>query len=385
MHRRSIFQERVVNPAHDWTFAPEVETDRIVGFDLFAIIGILIAATGIKVVRQVWRERQSIFDEHFTDHDRGLVSQAAFFLLLPISVALHELGHAVLVWLLGGNVVGFGFYFFAGYVSYEARFSDVQQILVASAGIAVNIVLAGAAMAFVFLRRPPMHAAKNELLVQFATISIANALIFYPLLDLLSNLNGDFRQMYDGGVPWLSAIILAIHVGVLGGGYLAAKNERISKRLSDLTGLPPNVRRGFLGGLRLTTSGNSGPKAGSPSVPELTAEERALSNIATRIRSGWDAPLQAAIARGNPGGSALFVRWRREDGERSVVVAYEAAGSVAVTLPDGRPPTTGGRLSGRVWQRWATPPSEDELVLGLRIAMEEADRRNPAMVAPAPQ
>ena len=38
--------------------------------------------------------------------------------MVPISVALHELGHAVAIWSMGGEVVDFGYYGFAGYVSY---------------------------------------------------------------------------------------------------------------------------------------------------------------------------------------------------------------------------------------------------------------------------
>ncbi|MCC6792182.1 MAG: M50 family metallopeptidase [Thermomicrobiales bacterium] len=351
-------------------------------FNLFAILGILIAVTGIKVVRQIWRERAAIFDDRFTDNDRAMVSQAAFFLLLPISVALHEAGHAAFVWLFGGDVVGFGFYFFAGYVSYEARFDDVQQILVAAAGTAVNIVLAVGAVAFIFIRRPPMRAAYNELLMQFAPISIANALIFYPLLDLLSNLNGDFRQMYFGGVPWLSGLIFLVHAGTLGGGYLLARNERISARLSQLTGLPPHVRRGFLGGFRLATGAKTAPQRAT--APELNAEERTLGSVATRLRSGWDTPLQAVIARGQPGGPGLLVRWRRDDGERSAALVHEPAGSMVVIVPDGAARVGPSPMSGRIWQRWATPPSEDEMVLGLRIAMEEADRRPASTNVPSP-
>jgi uncharacterized membrane protein len=344
-------------------------------FNIFAILGILIAVTGIKVVRQIWRDRATIFDDNFTDQDRGLVSQAAFLLLLPISVALHEAGHAILVWLFGGNVVGFGFYFFAGYVSYEARFSDVQQILVAAAGTAVNILLAVGAVAFVFLRRPSMRAAFNELLIQFATISLANALIFYPVLDLVSDLNGDFRQMYFGGAPWLSALIFAVHASVLGGGFLLSRNERVSARLSQLTGLPPYVRRSFMGGFRLAPHARTAQRAGLPVNQEPSPEERTLGNAAMRIRSGWDTPIQAVITRSQPGGSGLLLRWRRDDGERSTLLIHEPAGSMAVMMPDSATRMAPNRFSGRVWQRWAEPPSEDEMVLGLRVAMEEADRR----------
>jgi hypothetical protein len=191
--------------------------------------------------------------------------------------------------------------------------------------------------------------------------------------------------MYFGGVPWLSAIILLVHAGILGGGYLVARNERIATRLSELTGLPPHVRRGFLGGFKLAGGGKVGRPGSSLPVPELSAEERTLRNVATRIQSGWDSPLQAVIARGQPGGPALLLRWRQDDGERSAAVVHEPAGSIAVTLPDGTSPTAGGQLSGRVWQRWATIPSEDEIVLGLRIAMEEATRRSPMALVPGSQ
>ena len=64
-------------------------------FGTFGILGLVIAVTGIKVVRDIFRHRREMFDDDFTPDDRRLMMQAAFYILVPISVALHELGHAV--------------------------------------------------------------------------------------------------------------------------------------------------------------------------------------------------------------------------------------------------------------------------------------------------
>ncbi len=343
-------------------------------FGPFAILALFIAFAGIRVVGAIVRNRRTMFDMEFTDADRALVDQAAFFLLLPISVALHELGHATMVWVFGGEVVDFGYYVFAGFVSYQGRFTDEQQIIVAAAGVTVNAILAGLAFGFVLLKRPSMRPAYNELLVQFAILSIANALIFYPLLDLATGVTGgDFRQMYDGGVPWLSGIILAAHISILAGGFLAFKNNRFSAYMALLTGLPPHVRRGFLGGLRLAP----GAVAQAEPLP-LTESETMLRSAMSRIASGWPVPIRGQVLR-RPDGPAVVAMWRKADGNRTVAVVWEPAGSVAIVLPRPEARTPVEALNGRVWQRWASAPSEDELVIGIRKAMEDADERAPSL------
>src|SRR5687768_17268135 len=154
------------------------------GLGPFTLISLLYVLIGVRVVYQLARNFRQTFDRHFTHEDRMLVGQAAFFVLLPIAVALHELGHAVAIWLYGGQVLDWGFYGFAGYVAYDPReFTEAQQIIVAAAGTIVNLLLAGLALALVFLKRPPMRAAINELLIQFVWISLLNALVVYPVLD----------------------------------------------------------------------------------------------------------------------------------------------------------------------------------------------------------
>src|SRR5918998_1093722 len=136
----------------------------------FALISLFYVILGVRLIYQLARNFRQTFDRNFTHQDRMLVDQAAFFVLLPIAVALHELGHAIMIQLYGGEVLDWGFYGFAGYVAFDPRdFTDAQQIVIAAAGTAVNLLLAGIAVALVFLKRPPFRAAINQTLREAAT------------------------------------------------------------------------------------------------------------------------------------------------------------------------------------------------------------------------
>jgi hypothetical protein len=338
------------------------------GFGTFILLSLFYAVIGVRVIGQLLRSWRPTFDHRFTMQDRALVDQSAFFILLPLSVALHELGHAVAVWSFGGQVLDFGYYLFAGFVSYDPRFfTDTQRILVALAGPLVSVILGLAAIAVVFLRQPPMRAAFNELLLQFAALSIINALVFYPLLDVFSGLGGDWTQMYRGGVPALSVLIFAGHAGLLGFGIWAFRNDAIQARLAALTGLPRGTHRGYMGGIRQRE--RSFPSSSSE-------EERRLRDAAQRVASGWPHPVQIMTQQqrqSQPGGSGVAMTWTgngsgrsrrmlvRENGMGGLEI-WGASSSDAETQPE--------RLL-----TLSTVPGTDDLTLTLRLAMEDIERR----------
>jgi hypothetical protein len=344
-------------------------------FGLLSLFYLLLAA---RLVFQLGRNFRQTFDRNFTQQDRMLVDQAAFFILLPVAVALHELGHAVAIWLYGGDVLDWGYYGFAGYVAYDPfQFTAVQQIVIASAGTLVNIVLAVIAVALVLLKQPPFRAAINELLIQFTWISLLNALVVYPVLDLISGLNGDWTQMYNGdwtqihngGVPSLSVAILIIHIAILAALFWAWKSPAVRARVAELTGVPRNPRR-------IATSSRTGA-----SVPDDETEvERVLRDAATRVASGWSVPVEAAIQRGRTG-VALVVSWGEQTTRRSVIAvardtggvelsgAVQMAGEAPQQRPLGRDP---GTLDG------------DRLTMMLRLAMETVAGWTPPLDGSAP-
>ena len=71
----------------------------------FGLISLFYVAIGIRFLFQFLPQRVAILDDDFTPYDRSMVSQAAFFIMLPISVLLHEAGHAVAILMFGGEIV----------------------------------------------------------------------------------------------------------------------------------------------------------------------------------------------------------------------------------------------------------------------------------------
>lgn len=328
------------------------------GLGPFSIISLIYVVIGIRSVSRLINRWSEVWDRRFSVQDRQLVDEAAFFVLVPVSVALHELGHAIAIWAFGKEVVDFGFYGFAGYVSFVPfGLSDVQLTVIAAAGSLVNLLLAVGAIAIVFLR--PFRASINELLIQFAIVSGANAFIVYPLLDLASNLNGDWRQMYSSGVPWLSAIIVAVQVGVIAAGFWLYSSPWAKARLARLTDVPAGMQRGFLGGI----------VPGTIDVQALNPQERSLREATERVASGWPSKVETGIQRFDTG-TAMTLAWQR--GGQGYAIAARAFGSgrtdiVALTGrgADGRPQLIRG---------WAAPPPTDELTMAIRIAMETIEQ-----------
>ncbi|MFN8590224.1 MAG: hypothetical protein U0031_02100 [Thermomicrobiales bacterium] len=321
----------------------------------FGLISLIYLLFGAKVVYQLIRNFRQTFDRNFTPEDRVLVDQAAFFVLVPISVALHELGHAIAIKLYGGHILDWGYYGFAGYVGFDPyEFTAAQRIIIAAAGTIVNLILAAIAVGLVFLKRPPMRAAVNELLIQFTWISLLNALVVYPLLDFVSDLNGDWRQMYDGGVPALSAVILVIHIAVLALLFWAWRSPKAQARITQLTGQPAGPA---------PRNQTSRRRIASPGASNVEATVRESAN---RVASGWPVPVEGAVRR-TSNGASLLLTWQDGAAQRSVLATLPDAGGLELTgvvRADGVAPVTRplGHASG--------PVDVERLTLMLRIAME---------------
>ena len=331
----------------------------------FALISLFYVILGVRVIFQLVRNFRQTFDRNFTHQDRMLVDQASFFVLLPVAVALHEIGHAVAIQLYGGEVLDWGFYGFAGYVAFDPHeFTDAQQIVVAAAGNLVNLLLAAIALALVFLRRPPFRAAINQLLIQFTWISLLNALVVYPVLDIVSGLNGDWAQMYSFSVPTLSLAILVIHLLVLAALFWAWKSPTMRARVARLTGGSPGTGRGSARSRRF------------PATPhgEATPAEATLRDAASRVASGWSFPVEAAFQRGH-NGSALVLSWGNGPIRRSVMAVAPQTGGIEFS---GALRLDGGSPEQRPLGRDPGALDVDRLTMMLRLAMETVEGWSPS-------
>lgn len=269
---------------------------------IFTILSIILSLVAIRVLVTTVRDRKQLFDQNFTPQDRQRLSEAAFFLLLPISVFFHEVGHAVTVLAFDGQVVGFGYYLFFGYVQYQAIYIPSQVFWIALSGNLVSIVLGLIAIALPLLRR--MSPPVTYMLFVFGAIDLANSLLFYPALDFFANLEGDWSQIYSGNTPVLSLGLAIIHASLIIGGLIAWRSRWGQRIYAQRTGLSENAVR------RVTKS--------------QAANE--LLEAGEHLASTWQHPLR--VVAGAPDNAAgITLHWISR-GYGRVVAAY--------TIVDGR-------------------------------------------------
>ena len=87
-------------------------------------------------------------------------------------------------------------------------------MLVAFAGTLVNIILIALAMGIVFFKHPPLARRTTSCYCSFPLFP-ASTPDRLSGVRLCFGLSGDWSQMYGGGVPWLTAVIVAIQATVI--------------------------------------------------------------------------------------------------------------------------------------------------------------------------
>lgn len=174
------------------------------------ILGIAAVATIVALVR-AWG---TFWDDDFTLADRRLATQAAVFLLPPVVVLLHELGHYYTAKALNVPVTSFHYGFFEGSVGVRAARTLEQLWLIALNGNLVSVLCALAfvavAVGWTDLRRPLRYTFYVT-----GIIELVFSLVGYPILSLTARF-GDWVIIYDfDRTPGLSTATAAVHVLVL--------------------------------------------------------------------------------------------------------------------------------------------------------------------------
>jgi predicted negative regulator of RcsB-dependent stress response len=175
------------------------------------IMWVLGGALALYTASDLARHWQSFWDDDIRPDDRMRAYRVAFLLITPFGVLLHELGHAVAVWQLGGQVVEFNWSFLSGYVVPDRVFPPLGAWWVYFSGNLVSILLIPLALSVLLL---PVGRMVKYLAVTFARIEFYVALIGYPLLSL-GGVEGDWVGIY--GIPPvpLKVVIAVLHIGLL--------------------------------------------------------------------------------------------------------------------------------------------------------------------------
>ncbi len=179
---------------------------------IFLLVSLLNVFYALRIagnLRQRWGEFQR---EPLQAWQKSFIDRAAFYLGMPLGVLLHEMGHAVTVLLFGGQIVDVGYAFYFGYVGHVGYYTPPQRWLISIAGT-IGSLIYGVVMWLIFRRIP--KSSYRYFANRLLRMSLAYALIFYPLFTLFSSI-GDWAIIYDfQATPLLSGATLVIHLGIL--------------------------------------------------------------------------------------------------------------------------------------------------------------------------
>jgi hypothetical protein len=327
-------------------------------FPLFQLVSLLLALVSVRVLVDALRAWRRLFDQTVTPRDRQQLAEVSFFLLVPIGVLLHELGHVVAIWQAGGQVVGFGFLFFMGWVEHTGDYTAGQLYWIALSGNLVNVLLGLAALLIALSGR--FGYAVNWLLLVFGGMELATALVFYPMLDIASGLHGDWSTLYRSGGPSGMAATATVHASVLLLGVLTWRSAWFRRLVEARTGFQWPSRLSF--GQRRLLMLN-------------------LSEAAEQVASGWRRPVEVVTGVGR-GDASVVLRWESGGIRRQIeTVMLPERGVVELQAEFVDPDAPGFRLRQRLGSIDRPLPA-DALAELLARLMTDVDRW-PALFEPA--
>lgn len=179
-------------------------------FDLISFIAGLICIQTLLQLSQNWSK---FWDAQVTFKDQELAQRLAIFVLIPIGVLLHEIGHSLATWQVGGTVSTLQWRFYWGYIITSGNFGSVEYWWIAFSGNLVSILLGLLPISFI----PYIYKRiVGEVLYSYACIQSIYALVWYPLLSLALR-RGDWVEIYDFAVQPYATLTLVGHVGLLWG------------------------------------------------------------------------------------------------------------------------------------------------------------------------
>lgn len=182
----------------------------------FSLVSLFYVFVGVRCLYRVITRWPALWDDDVTRDDLVLAGEASFFLLIPPTVILHELGHAAALWSLGLGVASWGFLGYMGWVVPTGSAGPLGDFGVALAGNLVTLAIGAGTLAWGVLR--PGHPVRNVLMIDLGRRSLFLVLIFYPAICVA--FAGDFQRIYDfDATPVASGITAAVHVLILALGY----------------------------------------------------------------------------------------------------------------------------------------------------------------------
>ncbi|BAY87444.1 hypothetical protein NIES267_69660 [Calothrix parasitica NIES-267] len=193
-------------------------------FDFMAIFYAILSIDTILRLSNNW---SSFWDDKITAKDKFILERVAIFILIPLGVFFHEVGHALATLQVGGEVREFQWRVAWGYVIAVGNFLPVESWWIAFSGNLVSIALGYLAILAVPLVKKPIL---KHLFYTFSQAELVYSLIAYPLFSFTA-VRGDWVKIYDFSVKPYAQITLAVHIFLLFTLWLNSKTHWLAKLL----------------------------------------------------------------------------------------------------------------------------------------------------------
>ena len=189
-------------------------------FNLISFIAVLIF---LQSLWQLVQNRSSFWDDKITSQDQDLAQRLALFGLIPAGILLHEIGHSLATWQMGGTVLSFNWLFYWGYIISAGDFTPVESWWISFSGNLVSIVLGLLPILFI----PSLHKRIfEEILYYFACAELIYSLVGYPIMSFAMQ-GGDWVRIYDFSVQPYATIVAIGHLGLLFGLWQLYNSKKV--------------------------------------------------------------------------------------------------------------------------------------------------------------
>ena len=194
------------------------------------LVSVLYGIGALFTIAVLVRRGRGFWRDPVAPRDRQVTWAVGFFLVIAVGVFLHELGHALATWSVGGQVQQLSWRVYWGFVVPAGDFAPLEGWWISLAGNLVGFLL-GVALLALAPRWGRVRPALGRVLLVAGQLEIVFTLIVYPLMTLGGYFASDWRTIYDfGATPVASTLTLAVHVGLLVALWLSRERLREADR-----------------------------------------------------------------------------------------------------------------------------------------------------------
>ncbi|MEL7082865.1 MAG: M50 family metallopeptidase [Cyanobacteria bacterium J06597_1] len=162
----------------------------------------------------------------------------AFFLCIPLAVLVHEFGHALATWQVGGQVLEFQWRGFWGYVVPYGTFSQLEFWWIALAGNLASLLVA---IAVLLVGVNIQRHIVGQILTAFGLLEFTFAMVLYPIMSFaIPDFTGDWVRIYQFSVAPYAQFVLTLHLIAIAIFYKIQRPIRL--RAMTHVQLPPQLK-----------------------------------------------------------------------------------------------------------------------------------------------